>query len=107
MKKFILCVIFVLVASFVHSQDVTLLQINAKWNQSNNYDLRGLKNCKVRMTLIEDLNPSMRAQIKSLPTIILLDKNGKPRGQWVANLSFKITATKEEIQDRVNIIAKE
>ena len=49
----------------------------------------------------------MRAQIKSLPTIILLDKNGKPRGQWVGGLSFKVEAKKQEIQDRVNLIAKE
>ena len=49
----------------------------------------------------------MKAQIKSVPTIILLDKNGKPRGQWKAGLSFKVEATKEEIQDRINVIYKE
>ena len=76
--KHLIYVIFVLFICSINAQDLTLLHINAKWNQSNNYDLKGLKNCKVRMTLIEDLNPSMRAQIKSLPTIILLDKNGKP-----------------------------
>ena len=105
--KHLIYVIFVLFICSINAQDLTLLHINAKWNQSNNYDLKGLKNCKVRMTLIEDLNPSMRAQIKSLPTIILLDKNGKPRGQWVGGLSFKVEAKKQEIQDRVNLIAKE
>ena len=40
--KNILCAIFVLVASFVYSQDVTVLQINAEWNKRNNYDLSGI-----------------------------------------------------------------
>jgi len=42
MKKFILCVIFVLVAVYVKAQDFTVLQINAKWNERNNYDLSDL-----------------------------------------------------------------
>jgi len=38
MKK-LLCAICVLVAASVYSKDVTVLQINAKWNERNNYDL--------------------------------------------------------------------
>ena len=37
MKNYILCVIFVLVAVCVKAQDITVLQINAKWNEKNNY----------------------------------------------------------------------
>ena len=107
MKKFILCVIFVLVAVCVRSQDFTLLHINAKWNQSNNFNLRGIKNCQIQMALLEDQSPSIRSQIKAVPVIILLDKNGKPRGKWSADLSFKITVTKEEIQNRINFLMLE
>jgi len=39
-----------------------------------------------------------------VPTIILFDKNGKPRGQWQADLSFKINVSKEEIQKRINYL---
>ena len=78
-----------------------IMHINAKWNQSNNFDLRGIKEAKVQYALLEDQAPSLRAQIKSVPLIILLDKAGKPRGQWTADLTFKITATKDEIQDRI------
>ena len=84
------------------AQDFTLMHINAKWNENNNYDLRGIKNAKVQMAYLEDQTPSLQSQIKSVPLIILLDKEGKPRGQWTADLSFKITASKEEIQDRIN-----
>tara|TARA_R100001460_G_scaffold44151_1_gene80741 strand:- start:2740 stop:3093 length:354 start_codon:yes stop_codon:yes gene_type:complete len=104
MKKFILCVIFVLVAVCVRSQDFTLLHINAKWNQSNNFNLRGIKNAKIQFALLEDQSPSIRSQIKAVPVIILLDKNGKPRGKWTADLSFKITVTKDEIQQRINSV---
>ncbi len=107
MKHLIYVLFILLLCSIGNAQDLTLLHINAKWNQSNNYDLKGLKNCKIKMTLLEDLVPSMKAQIKSVPTIILLDKNGKPRGQWKAGLSFKVEATKEEIQDRIDFIFKQ
>jgi hypothetical protein len=104
MKHLIYVLFVLLLCSMGNAQDMTLLHINAKWNQSNNYDLKGIKNCKIKMALLEDLVPLMKAQIKSVPTIILLDKYGKPRGQWKAGLSFKVEATKEEIQNRINII---
>ena len=99
--KNLITIILLLSAFVATAQDYTLMHINAKWNQSNNFDLRGIKEAKVQFALLEDQAPSLRAQIKSVPIIILLDKDGKPRGQWKANLSFKITASKEEIQDRI------
>ena len=99
--KNLITIILMLSALVATAQDYTLMHINAKWNQSNNFDLRGIKEAKIQYALLEDQAPSLRAQIKSVPIIILLDKDGKPRGQWKANLSFKITASKEEIQDRI------
>ena len=99
--KNLITIILLLSAFVATAQEYTLMHINAKWNQSNNFDLRGIKEAKVQFALLEDQAPSLRAQIKSVPIIILLDKEGKPRGQWKANLSFKITASKEEIQDRI------
>ena len=75
--------------------------------KNNNYNLRGVKNCKIQYALLEDQAPSLRAQITSVPIILLLDKNGKPRGQWKAGLSFKIEVPVEEIQNRVNVIMLE
>ena len=99
--KNLITIILMLSALVATAQDYTLMHINAKWNQSNNFDLRGIKEAKIQYALLEDQAPSLRAQIKSVPIIILLDKNGKPRGQWKANLSFKITVSKKEIQDRI------
>ena len=105
--KNLICVFFVFFMCFLNAQDLTLMHVNAKWNQSNNYNLRGVKNCKIQYALLEDQAPSLRAQITSVPIIILLDKNGKPRGQWKAGLSFKIYVPVEEIQKRVNVIMLE
>jgi len=99
--KNLITIILTLFALVATAQDYTLMHINAQWNQSNNFDLRGIKEAKVQYALLEDQAPSLRAQIKSVPIIILLDKDGKPRGQWKANLSFKIVASKEEIQNRI------
>ena len=105
--KNLICVFFVFFMCFLNAQDLTLMHVNAKWNQSNNYNLRGVKNCKIQYALLEDQAPSLRAQITSVPIIILLDKNGKPRGQWKAGLSFKIDVPVEEIRKRVNVIMLE
>ena len=107
MKKIIIVLIALFAFVQVNAQDFTLLHINAKWNQSNNFNLRGIKNCKIQMALLEDQAPSIRSQIKAVPVIILLDKYGKPRGQWKADLSFKITATKEEIKNRIKFLLLE
>jgi|TARA_R100001463_G_scaffold16721_2_gene43207 hypothetical protein len=105
--KHLIYVLFVLLVCSLNAQDLTLMHINAKWNQSNNYNLRGIKNAKIQYALLEDQAPSIRKQIKSVPIIILLDEYGKPRGQWKADLSFKITATREEIQNRINTLLLE
>jgi len=99
--KNLITIILLLFAFTATAQEYTLMHINAKWNQSNNFDLRGIKEAKIQYALLEDQAPALRSQIKSVPIVILLDKNGKPRGQWKANLSFKITASKEEIQNRI------
>jgi hypothetical protein len=106
MKKLIY-ILFFLLACTINAQELKLLHINAKWNQSNNYKLKGIQNCVVQYALLEDQRPSLRQQIKSVPVIILIDKNGKPRGQWNAGLNFKILVPREEIQDRINVIYNE
>tara|TARA_R100001443_G_scaffold3508_1_gene11004 strand:- start:548 stop:898 length:351 start_codon:yes stop_codon:yes gene_type:complete len=102
--KNLIKIILVMFAFTANAQDLTLLHINAKWNQSNDFELRGLKNVKVQKAFLEEQKQSIKDGIKSVPTIILLDKFGKPRGQWTGGLNFKISATKEEIQQRINVI---
>ena len=72
--KNILCAIFVLVASFVYSQDVTVLQINAEWNKRNNYDLSGITGATVKFSYLKDQPKDVQKSIVAVPVIVILDK---------------------------------
>lgn len=103
--RHIMYVIFILFVSYLtNAQDMTLLHINSKWNSDNDYpylsQLRGVEILKVKL---EDQPANIKNQIKSVPTIILYDsKTQKPRGQWAADLSFKLKVEPSVIQEYIN-----
>tara|TARA_R110000823_G_scaffold106850_1_gene225459 strand:- start:48 stop:365 length:318 start_codon:yes stop_codon:yes gene_type:complete len=104
MKNYILCVIFVLVAVCVKAQDITVLQINAKWNVKNNYDLSELNGVIVKFSYLKDQPKDIQKGITAVPVIVIIDKTGRVRMQYVADLSFKIKASTMEMQNIINKI---
>ena len=103
--KHLIFVIFVLfISAITNAQDMTLLHINSKWNSDNDYQyLRQLKGVEVLKVKLEDQSPALKSQIKSVPTIILYDtKTQRPKGQWAADLSFKLNVDPNEIQEYIN-----
>jgi hypothetical protein len=104
--KNILCAIFVLVASFVYSQDVTVLQINAEWNKRNNYDLSGITGATVKFSYLKDQPKDVQKSIVAVPVIVILDKKGRVRMQYVADISLKIKVGNLDIQNNVDRISK-
>ena len=104
MKKLILCVICVLVAGFVYSQDVTVLQINAEWNKKNNYDLSDITGATVKFSYLKDQPKEIQKSIVAVPVIVIMDKKGRVRMQYVADISLQIKATRLEIQNTINRI---
>ena len=104
MKKYILCVIFVLVAVCVKAQDITVLQINAKWNVKNNFDLSELNGVIVKFSYLKDQPKDIQKGITAVPVIVIIDKTGRVRMQYVADLSFKIKASTMEMQNIINKI---
>ena len=106
MKKLILCAIFVLVAGFVYSQDVTILQINAEWNKKNNYDLSDITGATVKFSYLKDQPKDIQKSIVAVPVIVIMDKNGRVRMQYVADISLKIKVGNLDIQNNVNRINK-
>jgi|TARA_R110000772_G_scaffold106522_2_gene208540 hypothetical protein len=102
MKNYILCVIFVLVAVCVKAQDITVLQINAEWNKKNNYDLSDLNGVIVKFSYLKDQPKDVQKSISAVPIIVIIDKTGRVRMQYVADLSFKIKASNMEIQNFIN-----
>ena len=106
MKKLILCAIFVLVAGFVYSQDVTILQINAEWNKKNNYDLSDITGAIVKFSYLKDQPKDIQKSIVAVPVIVIMDKKGRVRMQYVADISLKIKVGNLDIQNNVNRINK-
>tara|TARA_X000001382_G_scaffold129321_1_gene120998 strand:+ start:1929 stop:2255 length:327 start_codon:yes stop_codon:yes gene_type:complete len=102
--KNLITIILLMFAFTATSQDITLLHINAKWNDRNDYNLQGLRNVKISKAWLEDQTAEFKSQVKAVPTIVLIGKDGKPKGQWTADLSFKLTVPKEEIQQRINFL---
>ena len=102
MKKLILCAICVLVAVSVYSQDVTVLQINAEWNKKNNYDLSDITGATVKFSYLKDQPRDVQNSIMAVPVIVIMDKSGRVRMQYVADISLQIKATRLEIQNTVD-----
>ena len=89
--------VFLLFSLLVHSQRVTVYQINAEWNKQNTLKLN-LKNCKYIYADIDELASTIKSQIKSLPTILIY-KEGKKRRQYMAGIDMKLNVREEEIQN--------
>ena len=106
MKKIIICILLTVlfVAATSTQEKLSVLHFNYKWNKDNNFDLRGIKNADVQYVWVENQPDKIRQTIKSVPVIAILGKDGKVKMQFVANLSFKIQATKEEVQNAINRI---
>ena len=105
MKK-LLCAIFVLVAASVYSQDVTVLQINAEWNKKNNYDLSGITGATVKFSYLKDQPKDIQKSIIAVPVIVIMDKKGRVRMQYIADISLKIKVGNLDIQNNINRINK-
>ena len=85
-------------------ESLTVIHFNYKWNQRNDFNLRGLKNAKVQYAWLEDQPEEITKSIKAVPVIVILGKDGKVKMQYTADISFKINATKEDIQKSINRI---
>jgi len=85
------------------SQEVVVMQINAKWNKHHNIDLKGLQGCKVEFGWLEDQPRSLQSQVKTVPIVVIF-KNGTPVKQWNADLSFTLDVNLSEIQGVVNTL---
>jgi len=81
--------------------DVTVLQVNSKWNEEHNIDLKGLTNCTVKFAWLEDQNGNFKKQVQTVPVVIIY-KGQKPVRQWAADLSFKLDVDLLEIQNVID-----
>lgn len=81
--------------------EVTVLQINAKWNRYNTReDLEKLENCEYKFGWLEDQSETMKASIRTVPVVVIYDE-GQPAYQYAADISLKLNTPFDTIQEEV------
>jgi len=97
MKQLIL-ILFLFFSYSTYSQDIRVVQINAKWNQRNTLYLEDMRGAKYDFGWLEEQNEKLKNQIKSVP-VILIEKDGKIVRTYQAGLDFKLDIDRKYIQD--------
>jgi len=100
---YLLIVLFVLLANISFSQ-ITVKHFNAGWNEANGVDwLMELKDCSTKgyIDIAKNVEAQTKYKIAVVPTIIIF-KDGDEVARFQADLSFKMTATREEVQEEID-----
>jgi len=98
-----LVIIFVLFANIAFSQ-IQVTHFNAGWNEANDVPwFMELEDCKTMGTTDIAKNPdeAKKYKIAVVPTIIVF-KDGEEVARFQADLSFKMVATREEVQEEID-----
>ena len=102
MKK-LLVILLILISNSVNAQ-IKVEQFNAGWNNSNDVPwVQALEDCKTigYTDIAKDTEAQTKYKIAVVPTIIIF-KDGEEVARFQADLSFKMLATKEEVQEEIN-----
>ena len=100
---YLLVLLFILISGNAFGQ-IKVIQFNAEWNKSNEAPwLMKLTDCNT--VAYVDIGTDKEAQIKYkiavIPTIIIF-KDDVEVARFQADLSFKMVATKEEVQEEID-----
>ena len=102
MKKILLTLALLFLANLSKAQ-VVVLHFNADWNSSHNVEwVEDLSDCDVEFIDIAK-KPKLQKEysIVVVPTIVVLQYDEEKK-RYQADLSFKLTATKEEVQEYID-----
>ena len=83
---------------------IQVSQFNAEWNSANAVSwIQDLEDCKSKsyVDIGKDQESQKKYKISSIPTIIIF-KDGEEVIRFQADLSFKMVATKEEVQEEID-----
>ena len=104
---YVLTILLMLICQNTFSQ-IVVTHFNAAWNDPNKAEWVGeLEECEITYV---DIAASPKIQKKHkvivVPTIIIF-KDGEEVKRYQADLSFKMVATKEDLQDYINELLAE
>ena len=102
MKKILLTLALLFLANLSKAQ-VVILHFNADWNSSHDVEwVEDLTDCDVEFIDIAK-KPKLQKEysIVVVPTIVVLQYDEEKK-RYQADLSFKLTATKDEVQEYID-----
>ena len=103
-------IIFLTLACNSAFGQVEIVQYNAEWNKTNNVEWctsKQLTDCKVSyVDISKDPEAQKEHSVVVVPTIIIFNE-GEEVKRYQADLSFKMTATREEIQEYIDELLME
>lgn len=86
------------------AQEITVIQINAYWNDSNTRrDLRRLKDCQYTLAYLEDQPKDIREQILSVPTVLIYEDKRLVKA-YQAGIDLTLKPTLEDIQQYIYLL---
>ena len=100
---YMLIIIFMLLTSICFGQ-IKVVQFNAGWNKVNDVPwVMDLNDCRTKAytDIAANPNEAKKHKIAVVPTIIIF-KDGEEVARFQADLSFKMVATKEEVQEEID-----
>ena len=83
---------------------ITATHFNAGWNEANGVSwFMDLEDCRTKgiTDIAKHPDDAKKYKIAVVPTIIIF-KDGEEAARFQADLSFKMLATKEEVQEAIN-----
>ena len=95
--------VFVLMVTSAFAQ-IKVTHFNAGWNEANGVSwVMDLEECKAigLVDIATDTEAQAKHKIAVVPTIIIF-KDGEEVARFQADLSFKMVATKQEVQDEID-----
>ena len=101
--SYMLVLFFILLTNLAFGQ-IEVKHFNAEWNSSNDVPwFMDLEDCKTKGTTDIAKNPDAAKEYKIavVPTIIIF-KDGEEVARFQADLSFKMVATREEVQEEID-----
>tara|TARA_R110000772_G_scaffold15910_1_gene45734 strand:+ start:421 stop:750 length:330 start_codon:yes stop_codon:yes gene_type:complete len=104
MKKLLLTLLLIVFTQTAKSQ-ITVTHFNAEWNSPNKAEWVGkLTDCEITYVDIAK-NPKLQVKHKVVvvPTIIIF-RDGEEIKRYQADISFKMLATKNELQHEIDEI---
>ena len=102
-SMYLLVLLFILISGNAFSQ-IKVIQFNAGWNKANEAPwVMQLTDCSTNayIDISTDKEAQTKYKIAVIPTIIIF-KDDVEVARFQADLSFKMVATREEVQEEIN-----